>query len=281
MAKIGIDISRWQGQPDYKLLSKDIDFVIVQIGYGKYASQVDMSFEYNYQNAKKYGVPIGGYWYSYATTVEEASMEARACLENIGGKQFEYPIYIDLEENLDILGKARVSAIAEAFCSILENAGIFTGIYISRSPAQTYLTANVTDKYAMWIAEYAPKCNYDREYGMWQYSSTGLVRGINGNVDMDKCYVDYPAVIKAGGFNGYPKLEPTKVLDENGFKKGDKSLGVYYLKTMLKKLGYKLDTTNGFGDGTEKAVNEVLVSKNYVPNGIAGKGFADIVSKLI
>lgn len=279
--KIGIDISKWQGRPDFKLISKDVDYVIVQIGYGKYTNQVDPSFAYNYEQAKAYKVPIGGYWYSYASSVEEAKLEAQACIANIKGKQFEYPIYLDLEEGLDVLGKSRVSAIAEAFCSTLEKAGYFTGIYISRLPAIAYLSNEVTDKYAMWIADYNSRCLYPREYGMWQYSSTGIVRGINGNVDMDKCYVDYPTVIKAGGYNGYPKLAPTKTLDENGFKKGDKSLGVYYLKCMLKKLGYKLDTTNGFGEGTEKAVNEILVSKSYVPNGIAGKGFADIVSKLI
>lgn len=279
--KFGIDVSKWQGKPDYKQIAKDVDFVIMQIGFGKYASQVDPSFAYNYEQARANKIPIGGYWYSYATTVEEACMEARACLANIGGKQFEYPIYLDLEENLSLLGKSRVSAIAEAFCGILENAGYFVGIYISRDPAIAYLSNEVTDKYAMWIADYNSRCLYPREYGIWQYSSKGIVRGINGNVDVDKCYVDYPTVIKAGGYNGFPKLQPTKVLDENGFKKGDKSLGVYYLKCMLKKLGYKLDTTNGFGEGTEKAVNSVLVSKSYIPNGIAGKGFADLVSKLI
>ena len=57
----------------------------------------------------------------------------------------------------------------------------------------------------MWVAEYGSRCNYGGTHGMWQYSSTGRVSGISGNVDMDISYVDYPAKIKAAGLNGFKK----------------------------------------------------------------------------
>lgn len=72
-----------------------------------------------------------------------------------------------------------------------------------------------------------------------------------------------------------------KVLDKVGYTRGDKDIGVYFLKATLKALGYKLDDTSGFGSGTLSAVNDILSSKNYIPNGIAGKGFADLVVSLI
>lgn len=203
----GIDVSKYQGNVDFaKVKAAGYSFVILNAGYGRYASQKDPCFETNYKNAKAAGLDVGAYWYSYATNVDEAKQEAAVYLEAIKGKQFEYPIYFDLEEQKTFAqGKTVCSNIVKAFCDALEAAGYFAGLYISRSPLQTYITSEVAARYALWIAEYNSKCNYSGSYGMWQYSSTGKVNGVSGNVDMDYCYVDYPATIKAGGYNGYPK----------------------------------------------------------------------------
>lgn len=277
MKRSGIDISIWQQYPDYDKLKKDpnVDFVIAQIGYGRYSYQKDETFEYNYKNARSRGVPIGGYWFSYANSPDDAREEARACLEIINGRQFEYPIYYDIEGNAlagDVSGKCK------AFCSELEKAGWFAGIYISRSPAMSYLDDECRTKYAMWIADYANQCYYNGDYGIWQYKSTGRVSGISGDVDMNYCYVDYPALISEGGFNGYPKSHPDQpeTLDYSGYAEGDKGLGVLAYKQMLRflrekgALTQKLDNNGSFGPGTTKATNEFLglIGKN--PNGIAG-----------
>lgn len=268
--KKGIDISHFQGNPDFAKVKTAVDFVIMQAGYGKYSSQKDKCFESNYAGCKKHGIPCGVYWFSYATTVADAKLEAKACLEAIKGKIFEYPIYFDVEGK-SLVGRTGVTAMCDAFCSEIEKAGYFAGIYISRSPAQTMLDTAVAKKYALWLAEYGSKCNYAGSYGMWQYSSSGRVPGITDNVDMDYSYVDYPAKIIAQGLNGFPK--PVKVLDKSGFKKGNKTLGVLALKQMLMKLGYKLDNNNGFGSGTEKAVNDLLKKWGYKQTGIAGTNF--------
>ena len=173
----GIDISRYQGKPDFGRLKSEVDYIILQAGYGRYSSQVDAEFERNYSECKKHGIPVGVYWYSYAKSTADALAEANACMEVIKGKQFEYPIYYDLEEGLGALGRSLVSSIATTFCNALEKSGYFAGIYISRSPAQSYLTDEVCKKYALWLAEYGSRLNWSGAVGMWQNSSTGRFFG--------------------------------------------------------------------------------------------------------
>lgn len=203
----GIDVSQYQGNIDYKKVkAAGVKFVIIRAGYGKFTSQKDPYFEKNYKNAKAAGLDVGAYWYSYATSEADAVQEAKTCIEVIKGKTFEYPIYFDLEEqNQFAKGKSFCNSLVKAFCNALEEAGYFAGLYISRSPLQTYITNDVARRYALWIAEYGSSCNYSGKYGMWQYSSTGKFNGISGNVDCDYCYIDYPSIIKSAGLNGYKK----------------------------------------------------------------------------
>lgn len=281
----GCDVSQWQGNIDFnKVKASGINFVILRAGYGQYTVQKDPTFEDNYKKAKAAGLNVGAYWYSYAGSEADALAEAKTCIEVIKGKKFEYPIYFDLEEQSQFSrGKAFCSALVTAFCSELEKAGYFAGLYISRSPLQQYITAEVANRYALWIAEYGSKCNYNGTYGMWQYSSEGKVSGISGNVDLDICYVDYPKIIKDKKLNGYKKpSQPAEkpILDKAGFKSGDKNLGVLALKQLLALARDKSITSanfdashDGFYAGTEKAVNDILTKWGYQPNGIAGESF--------
>lgn len=288
MSKKGIDISRHQGKPDFSKVKTAVDYVIIQAGYGRYSNQKDTEFERSYSECKKNKIPVGAYWYSYARTTAEAKQEAAVCIEVLKGKQFEYPIYYDLEENLGGMGKSLVSGIAEAFCTELEKAGYFVGIYMSRSPAQSYLTEAVAKRYTLWLAEYGSRLNYTGGVGMWQNSSTGKISGISGNVDTDICYEDFPTKIKAAGKNGYTAPKPAaKVLDSTGYKKGDKSEGVLAYKALLKiaaKLKIctaKVDDTDGFGGGTENATNALLKSWGYKENGIAGEKLVKMLTDKI
>lgn len=203
----GIDVSQYQQGVDFKKVkASGVDFVIIRAGFGKYANQKDPCFESHYKAAKAAGLKVGAYWYSYAATVEDAKVEAQTCINAIKGKTFEYPIYFDLEERSQFSkGRAFCDSLVKTFCNALEAAGYWAGLYISRSPLQQYISADVAKRYALWVAEYGSKCNYGGTYGMWQYSSTGRVSGISGNVDTDICYVDYPAKIKAAGLNGFKK----------------------------------------------------------------------------
>lgn len=216
----GIDVSVYQSKVDYKKVkSAGIDFVIIRAGYGKMLSQKDPMFENHYKAAKAAGLEVGAYWYSYATSAVEAKKEAQACLTVLQGKQFEYPIFYDIEEQRTFKS-GETSDIASVFCSSLENAGYFAGIYMSRSPAITYLYESVRKRYALWLAEYGNKLNYDGMYGVWQYSSSGVINGVKGNVDLDYCYVDYPKAIKAKGLNGYKSVDAA-TSKTYAYKKGD------------------------------------------------------------
>ena len=203
----GIDVSVHNGKIDWtKVKAVGIDFAILRAGYGKLAKQKDDRFDENYAGAKAAGIPVGAYWYSYATTIEEAKQEAAACLEVLKGKQYEYPIWFDQEEKASFdTGKANCSAMVRAFCDTLEKAGYWAGLYMSRASLQDYIDDSVKSRYSLWVAEWCSKLNYSGSVGIWQKSCTGCISGISGDVDLDIAYQDYPSQIKAKGLNGFSK----------------------------------------------------------------------------
>ena len=237
--KNGIDVSRWQGNINWSAVNTD--FVIIQAGYGRELSQKDSQFENNYNGCKAKNIPCGIYWYNYAKTPEDAEKEAAACLEIIKGKKFEYPIYYDVEEQSVLsLGKAKVSAIIRAFLKKVEAAGYFVGLYMSASPLNNYVEDDIKNRYAVWVAHYGVnKPSYSGSYGIWQKSSTGKVSGINGDVDLNESYADYPAIIKNAGLNGFKKPEnpaPAPVQEKPAPKTGELSLNGKKYKVTLEEI---------------------------------------------
>ena len=285
----GIDVSQYQGNIDFaKVKSAGVKFVIIRAGFGKYTSQKDPYFEKNYKNAKAAGLDVGAYWYSYAASVADAIAEAKTCMTAISGKKFEYPVFFDLEEKSQFnRGRAFCDSLVKAFCGELEKCGYFAGLYISRSPLQSYISSDIARRYTLWVAEYASKLNYSGAFAMWQYTSKGKINGINGDVDCDYCYVDYPSTIKSGGYNGYRKQTVEKELDTSGVKLGDKNLGTYAYKQLLliayakKIISVKVNNDNVFGSGTEKATNELLKRLGYKQNGIAGNGLVKALGEML
>lgn len=257
--KSGIDVSQWQGTIDWVKVKPQIDFALLRAGYGdtlSYPNQIDTQFSRNYSECKRLGIPVGVYYYCYAETVEAAKREAQCCLALLKGKQLEYPVYYDVEE-MDTFRTGKTNEIIKAFADVLEAAGYWVGIYIYRSAAQSYLNSTVKKRYAMAIAEYGPKLNYSDQYGVWQNSSTMKYNGINGNVDHDYCYVDYPTQIKAKGKNGYPVPAPepakliykvtkdTPIVEFEGEAKAGKTYQVYGRKT-VDGVQYGRITSNGW-----------------------------------
>lgn len=203
----GIDVSVWQGSIDFnKVKSSGIDFVIIRAGYGSLISQKDKCFEQNYARAKAAGLHVGAYWYSYAESAAQAMQEAKICKKVLSGKQFDYPVYFDLEEKAQLSkGRAFCDSLVTAFCKEMEVGGYFTGFYTSASVAKNILSPSIRSRFAFWCAQWASKNSFEGASGLWQYSSNGAVPGISGRVDMDISYINYPSIIKNGGFNGYVK----------------------------------------------------------------------------
>jgi len=198
----GIDLSCHNGSIDWTKVKAD--FVILRAGYGKETNQVDSRFGEYYSAAKTHGIPIGVYWYSYAMDEDEARKEADVFLATIRDKQFEYPVFYDVEEEKQFeLGKEKLSAIIRTFLKRVEAAGYFVGLYGSASSLVTHTENDIKEKYTIWLAHWCENTNYSGAYGIWQHSCKGRAEGISGDVDLDKCYVDYPERIKAKGLNGY------------------------------------------------------------------------------
>ena len=191
---IGIDISKWNGGIDFtRVKASGIDFVIIRAGFG--VSGIDPLFKANYNAAKAAGLHIGAYWYSYACTKSYLDVEIKAFLKAIQGMKFEMPIYWDIEEGWVI---DNINYVIPTVCNALENAGYFAGYYTSAS-----VNASVTEenkkRYTSWIAHWGKKAGTYKP--LHQYSSTGEISGINGNVDLDFCSVNFPAIITAKKLN--------------------------------------------------------------------------------
>ena len=203
----GIDLSQHNVVTDWNDVAKNVDFVILRAGYGKEFSQIDKKFESYYAECKKRKSPVGCYWYSYAKSKDEAEKEAEVFLKTIKGKQFEFPVYYDVEEyNIFKLGKKAVSEIITAFCEKIEKAGYFTGFYSNPNFLHNVVNDTVKSRFTLWLAHWNSKKPYC-DYGMRQKSAKGKISGINGDVDIDSCATDFPTRIKELGLNGFSKPE--------------------------------------------------------------------------
>lgn len=215
MANIyGLDLSNHNGSLNFNSIKNaDNDFVILRAGYGKVLSQKDKRFEEYYAAAKAAGLDVGAYWYSYALNVADAHEEAKVCMQVLAGKQFEYPIYIDMEDADGYKSKhgmpsnATLVAICEAFCADLEAAGYYVGIYASASWFRNQL-AGLSGKYDRWIAAWGDNNGWldDAEartdVRLQQFTSNYTQLGVrlDRNVNWG---TDYPGIMKANGLNGF------------------------------------------------------------------------------
>ena len=210
MQKFGIDISTWQKGFNFdKAKAEGVEFVIMR---GAYSTSKDKQFDTFYKQCKEKGLPVGAYHYSMAKTVAAAKKEADAMLKILAGKQFEYPIYLDVEDKVQAaLGKDTLTAIIETWCDTLQEAGYYVGIYSTYYFLRDNTHMERLAKYDKWIAQWHTRCTSSIPYGMWQFGGetnkirTNKVAGVV--CDQDYCYVDYPSIIKNSGFNGFKKQQ--------------------------------------------------------------------------
>ncbi len=194
--KAGIDVSSWQGDIDWdKVRESGIEFVIVRAGYrGSVTGSIvrDKYFDANVSGAQQAGLQVGVYFVTQAVNEAEAVEEASAVMEMCAPYNLELPIYLDVEGSNggrgDQIDKDTRTAVCEAFCRTLENAGKSGGVYACRYWLANNIDASRLDRYNVWLAEYRSAPLYNGYYSMWQYTSKGHVDGINGNVDFDILY---------------------------------------------------------------------------------------------
>ena len=204
----GIDVSKYQGNIDWqKVKASGIDFAILRLGYTGTVTRkptLDAKFKRNLTEAAKVGLGVGVYYYSTATSLKQAQNEAKFVIKHLKGAKLQYPVYIDTEDAMQRqLSKDTLTSIVKEFCETVEQAGYYVGIYANKSWFAEQLNENKLKVYDKWIAQYNDKCTYKGDYGMWQYADNGKIDGIKGNVDLNKCYKDYPKIIKKAKLNGY------------------------------------------------------------------------------
>lgn len=233
---LGIDVSKHNGVIDWdKVKAAGVQFAMIRAGYGQ--NNIDSKFKLNISECNRVGIPCGVYWFSYATNTAAAKREAQYCLEAVKPYRLEYPIAFDFEYDSVsyaqkqgvTITKALASEIVKAFCDEIEAANYYVINYANPDYLARYFTADITDKFGLWLAAWNGKPNPPRTCQIWQYSSVGKVNGINGNVDMNRCYIDFPEVIaKAGKNNLVTKSESETAKEwavENGLIKGYASGG--------------------------------------------------------
>lgn len=205
----GVDVSSWQGKVDWQKVKNDgKTFAIIRIGTTK---GKDTYFEENYKNAKNAGMNVGCYFYTYATTVEDAQKDAETVLSWLEGKQLEYPVFYDMENSAQLGSGITTEMRTEmclAFLDKLSGNGWIAGTYANGNWFSNYLNkSKLGEKYELWLASWmnsgTPSKDYSSQYGLWQYTDSGKVNGISTAVDLDVAYKDYPTIMKNGGFNGY------------------------------------------------------------------------------
>ena len=219
MQKFGIDVSRWQGDFDFnRAKSEGIEYAIIKCGGADAGLYQDGKFARNYEMCKSLGIPIGTYFFGHEMNLAEAETNAKYCLNLINGKQFEYPIYYDVEGAMLNLDKTLLNQIIQKFCSVIQSAGYFVGIYTSASPFKTKITDT---RFTHWVASYGKSKPTGIAYtDIWQFGggSVNYIRDtkVAGQpCDQDYCYRDFPSEIKAKGLNGFapsPQPKPSNYL---------------------------------------------------------------------
>lgn len=209
MTKVfGIDISKYQKDMNLETAKNEgIKFAIIR---GAYGNSKDTSFESNYSKAKAQGLGVGVYWWTRAVNEAQAKEETEILIKNVlKGKQFEYPIYIDVEDKLLAnLGKDKVDAIITSACETLEKNGYYAGFYLNENWYKNMCNGSkLAKRFTVWLAKWTSK--EQSQYPMWQFG--GETNYIRSNIiadmvcDQDYCYVDFPTIIKEAGLNGFGK----------------------------------------------------------------------------
>lgn len=217
-----MDVSRRQGNIDWDAVKASglISGVMLKtvstnskLSKRKDGLYIDPTFERNYAECKRVGLPVGVYYYTYAVSHTSADAELALLKTALTGKTFELPICVDVEDNkLRKLGKQALTDLTAYALATIERWGFYALLYTGLNFGETrlYMSGAALRKYDVWLARYPrdksktkpeDKPKTDFSFGMWQYTSTASVPGITGNADLSHAYKDYAAIIAKKGLD--------------------------------------------------------------------------------
>ena len=300
----GIDVSRWQGEINWSQVAAD-DVSFVMLGT-RSKGVVDPYFHRNIQQASAAGVKVGVYIYSLAVTVEMAEAEADFVLDLIHDYPVSYPVAFDMEDSTQgNLSKEELAAIANAFCKKISDSGYYPIVYANENWLKNKLDMSLMD-YPVWVARYSARPSYQNPV-MWQATSTGSVKGINGNVDIDFQFKDFSGQIPANTwrtingkryyYSNYAKQKNAWAQDSSDWyymdSEGLASTGWitvsgsrYYLDEITGKMqtGWRQDQGKWYYLGSSGAVKKGWIEDNGAwyytdSNGIMQTGWLDADGK--
>lgn len=191
---LGIDVSFWQGYIDWqKVKEAGVEFAIIRAGWRGSEEGVIAADDYvhtNYRNATAAGIKVGAYFFSQAINVEEAVEEAEFMLDMVKDWEVQMPIVFDWEF---VSGDSRTGKVdartltdcTKAFCQTIEDAGYEAMVYFNSDQSRHGIYLEELADYKFWLAKYNTVLNYPYRVDMWQYTETGSVPGISGNVDIN------------------------------------------------------------------------------------------------
>lgn len=219
---IVMDVSKWQGEIDWdkvKAHGMVAGVMLKTVSTNRKLSSrsdglyIDPTFERNYAECKRLGIPVGVYYYTYATTKDMANAELSLLKQALAGKTFELPVVVDVEENkITQIGKSELTDLTAYALKEVENMGFYSMLYTgwSFSKEHLYMGDAALEAFDVWVARYfqnelidnrpvheAPVTDY--AYSMWQYTSEASIPGINGNVDLSTTDRDYVKIIAKKG----------------------------------------------------------------------------------
>ena len=261
MQKFGIDLSNHNANINFqKLKDAGVEFAILRAGYTGYGNGVDKvkdsCFEDFYALCKQFGIDVGAYWFTCANTYQKGVNEAYWMYNNcLQGKQFDYPIYIDVEDDtgkkywLRNAGKSKITDGILGFCETMEKLGYYVGIYASQSWFGNYIDTDRVGKYDKWLANWTKnKPNTYLADRMWQFGGEdNYVRSpilAGQTVDQNYCFFDYSKVIKENGLNGYtvkPKIKYRAHIQDIGwqdYKFGGRTAGTTHQSKRLEAIQF-------------------------------------------
>lgn len=190
----GIDVSAHQGAVDWQQVrDAGIEFAMIRIGYRGYSQGGIHADEYaiaNLEGARAAGLDVGVYFYSQATDIEEAAQEALYCIRFLEDYEIQMPVvfdweYVSSDARTGNMDADTLTQCARVFCSTVEKSGYEAMVYFNPSIGQTLLDLVELREYPFWLAMYSDVMDYPHAVQMWQYTETGTVPGIQGNVDLN------------------------------------------------------------------------------------------------
>lgn len=206
MPRTVLDVSKWQGSIDWDKVKASglVSGVMLRVLGSKGGKPyLDPYFARNYAECQRLDIPVGVYGYFKATTKAQADRELALFKQALGGRTFQLPVAVDIEDKLqEALSKSALTDIVAHCLSVVESWGVYamlyTGLYFGQN--NLYMGGTALKPYDVWLAAYrAEKPAPGWAFGMWQYTSSGKIPGIAKGADLSVAYKDYAGIIQRAG----------------------------------------------------------------------------------